>query len=235
MRVRRLGDGRQIARIAEKVGRLDDHAARLVVDRRGDVFARLQVRRQADDFVARHMRQRRADVGILRMQPAGNHRAVASRQAMGHQHRLAARGRAVVHRGVRDLHSGQRGHLGLELEQDLQRALRDFRLIGRVAGQEFGTLDEMIDGRRNVPPIGARAEKKRNRSGGDAAIGDRRHRALDRHLALRERHVEKTLNPLVGRNVGEQRFDVRDADAGQHRLAFARVERQVAHGFRPKS
>ena len=93
----------------------------------------------------------------------------------------------------------------------------------------------MIDGRGNVPPIGAGAEKKRSRSGGDAAIGDRRHRPLDRHFAFRQRHVEKALNPLVGGNVGEQRLDVRNADAGQHRLAFARVERQVAHGFSPRS
>ena len=52
---------------------------------------------------------------------------------------------------------------------------------------------------------------------------------------IRERQIEKTLDPLVGGDVGEQRFDVGDADAGQHRLAFARVERQVAHGFKPKS
>ena len=201
--MRRGGDGGQIARIAEEVRRLDDHAARLVVDRRGDVLACQEVRRQADDFVARHVRECRADIGILRMQPARNHRAIAARQPMGHQHRLAARGRTVVHRGVCDFHSGQGGHLGLELEQDLQRPLGNLGLIGRVAGQEFGTLDEMVDGRRDVAPIRARAEKKRSRSGGEAAIGDRRHRPLDRHFAFSQRHVEKSFNPLVGRDVGE--------------------------------
>jgi hypothetical protein len=58
----------------------------------------------------------------------------------------AQAGRAVIHRGVGDLHAGQQRHLGLEFEQILQRALRDFRLIGRVAGEEFRTLDQMIDG-----------------------------------------------------------------------------------------
>ena len=93
----------------------------------------------------------------------------------------------------------------------------------------------MIDGRRNVTAVGAGAEKERNRAGRDAAAGDRRHRPLDRHLALRQRHVEKPVDPLVGRNVGEQRVDVRNADPGQHRLAFGRVERQIAHGFSPTS
>jgi hypothetical protein len=35
--------------------------------------------------------------------------------------------------------------LRLELEQHLQRALRDFRLIGRVGGQELAALDQVID------------------------------------------------------------------------------------------
>src|SRR3984957_4197312 len=43
-RVRRLGDGGQVARIAEEVGRLNNHAARLVVDYCGDVFTRVQIR-----------------------------------------------------------------------------------------------------------------------------------------------------------------------------------------------
>ena len=92
----------------------------------------------------------------------------------------------------------------------------------------------MIDGRGNVAPIGAGAEKERGRSGGDAAARDTRHHPLDRHLALRQRHVEQALNPLVGGNVGEQGLDVGNADAHQHRLAFACVERQVAHGIQPR-
>ncbi len=52
--MRRLGDWRQIARIAEEIGRLHDDTARLGVDRRCDVFARLQVRGEADNSASRH-------------------------------------------------------------------------------------------------------------------------------------------------------------------------------------
>ena len=93
----------------------------------------------------------------------------------------------------------------------------------------------MIDRRGNVPPIGARADKEWRRARRDAATGDRIHRPLDRHFALAQRHVEQALNALVGGNVGEQGVDVRNADAGQHRLAFISVERQVAHGISPGS
>ncbi len=152
---------RQIARLPKKSGVCT--ITQLVSSSIAAAMSSLafEVRRQAHDPVARHMRQRRGDVGVLRMQAAGEHRLFAPRQAMRHQHRLAAGGRAVVHRGVGDLHAGQRRDLGLKLEQDLQRALRDFRLIGRVAGQKFRALDQMIDGRGDVVAIGARAEKER--------------------------------------------------------------------------
>jgi hypothetical protein len=42
----------------------------------------------------------------------------------------------------------------------LQRALRDFRLIGRVAGQELRTLDQMIHRRRDMVLVGARAAEE---------------------------------------------------------------------------
>ena len=175
------------------------------------------------------MRERRRDVGILRVQSAGDNRLASSGEPVGHQHRFAAGGRAVVHRRVGDLHAGEVRHLRLELEQNLERALRDFRLVGRVAGQELGTLDEMVDGRRYVALVGARAEKERDRAGRDAQVGHRAQSPLDRHFAHGQRHVEQTLDPLVGGNVGKQRVDVGNANSRQHHLAFGCVERQIAH------
>ncbi len=89
----------------------------------------------------------------------------------------AVAGRAVVHGGVGDLHAGEVRDLGLELEQVLQRALRNLRLVGRVGGQELRALDQVIDGRRDVMAIGAGADEERHRAGGDVL---RRHARRER-------------------------------------------------------
>ena len=84
--------------------------------------------------------------------------------AVRHQHRLGGRGRAVIHRGVGDLHAGQHRDLGLELEQIMQRALRDLGLVRRVGGEELRALDQVIDARRHVVLVGAAADEERHRS-----------------------------------------------------------------------
>ena len=120
--------------------------------------------------------------------------------------------------------------MGLELEQDLQRPLGDFRLVGGVAGEELGALDQVIDGRRDMSAIRAGAEEE---GAEPAAILRLAIVAIARSTAislLAGGMSRRPLDPLVGGNVGEQRVDVRNADARQHRLAFAGVERQVAHG-----
>ena len=109
------------------------------------------------------------DGAILRMQAAGEHRLPPPGQAVGHQHGLGGRGRAVIHGGVGDLHAGQVRDLGLELEQVLQRALRNLGLVGRVGGEELGALDQVIDARRHVMAIGAGADEERHGAGGDVA------------------------------------------------------------------
>ena len=93
------------------------------------------------------------------MQSAGQNRLYAG-HALRHQHGFGCRGRAVVQRCVGHLHAGQQRHLRLEFEKILQRALRNFRLIRRVGGEKFRTLDQMIDGGRNVMLIGARAAEE---------------------------------------------------------------------------
>ena len=163
------------------------------------------------NVVARHARRgSRATSAYCGCRPPDSTALLAPRQAMRHQHRFAAGGRAVVHRGVGDLHAGERGDLGLELEQHLQRALRDLRLIGRVARQEFRALDQMIDAGRHMMAIGAGADEERHRARRDIARGERAERALDLDLALARAACRAGRRArLLGRNVGEQVVDVR--------------------------
>ena len=166
---------------------------RVVVDRGEKVLGRR--RRPAAARRPRRSAMRDSvshDLGVVRMQPAREHRLAALGDAVRHQHRLGGAGRAVVHRGVRHLHAGERRDLGLELEQILQRALRDLGLVGRVAGQELGALDQVVDARRHVVLVGAGADEERHRR--RPATFLRRHAAedaLDLELALAARQIER--------------------------------------------
>ena len=101
------------------------------------------------------------DFAIFRMDALCDDDLVAARHALCHQICLGHRGRAVVHRGVRDLHSGKLADQRLEFENVLQCALRDLGLIRRVRCKKFGPLDQMIDDRRRIMRINAGAEKRR--------------------------------------------------------------------------
>ena len=183
----------------------------------------------ADDRRAAPFRQRLGDGAIVRMQPTRQHGLLAPRDPVRHQHRFAARGRAVVHRGVGDIHAGQQRHLRLELEQHLQRALRDFRLIRRVARQELGALDQVIDARRHVMPVRAGADEERHRAGSGVARGEPADLALDRDLALRQREGRQFLEQLAARHIGKEVVDRTDADLGEHVRPVGRVEREITH------
>ena len=103
----------------------------------------------------------------MRVEPARKHRLAAPRDPPRHRDRLPAGGRAVVHRGVGDVAAVEPRDLGLELEQALERALGDFGLIGRVAGQELAALDQVIDAGRDMVAIGAAADEEGRIAGGD--------------------------------------------------------------------
>ena len=142
----------------------------LIVDHCGDVFGSAGRDRRANDLALQ-----RSDsfdgLGVMRMQAAGEDCFGAARDALGHQHGFCGRRRAVIHRGVGDFHAGEKCHLRLEFKKVLQCALRDFRLIGRVGGEEFRTLDQMIDSGRNMVAICACAAEERHRSSGRALRG----------------------------------------------------------------
>ena len=62
---------------------------------------------------------------------------------MAERHRFGRRGRFVQQRGVGDFQSGQLGHHRLEVKQNLQAALRDFRLVRRVGRVPGGILQHV--------------------------------------------------------------------------------------------
>ena len=148
--------------MAVKIRKLNDHAARLGVD-----FERLtgagRLRRLHHDRVSRHGRHGLDRGAVMRMQVSRQHRLAPLGDPVRHQHRLGRRGRAVIHRGIGHFHAGQHGDLSLKLEQCLQRALGDLGLIGRIGSKKLGALNQVVDARRNVMPIGAAADEERHR------------------------------------------------------------------------
>ncbi len=81
---------------------------------------------------------------------------------VGHNDRFGAGGRAVIHRGIGNLHTGQHGDLCLKLEQGLKGALGYFRLIRRIGREKFRALNKMVHGCRDMMFIGPGPAEKRD-------------------------------------------------------------------------
>jgi hypothetical protein len=127
--------------------------------------------------------------------------------------------RAVVHRGVGDIAAIEPRHLRLELEQGLQRALGDFRLVRRVAGQELAALDQVIDAGGDVMPVGAAAEEERHLPRHHVAAGERPQLPFHREFA---RMIGQAFD-LAGQagglgHIDEQVLDALRTDRAKHGL-----------------
>ena len=83
--------------------------------------------------------------------------------ATAHVHGLGRGGRLVEQRGVGDRQAGQVGDHGLEVEQRLEPALGDLRLVGRVLGVPARVLQDVALDHRRAP--GSRGSPCRGRSG----------------------------------------------------------------------
>src|SRR5690606_26702456 len=132
-----LGDLGHVGGGAEDVGGLDDDAGRVLVDGGDDGVFGVNGGGQSLGLDADGVNHGLGRLDVVGMHPARDDGLVAAGHAGGHQHALGHGGRAVIEGGVGDFHAGQVRDLGLELVQVLQGPLRDFRLIGRVAGQEL--------------------------------------------------------------------------------------------------
>ena len=221
--------GSKIAQIAEEIRVLHHDAGQAAIQGADQVFRPARIGRRERDLLVGHAQQGARGFGVMRMQAARQQGLAAPRHAMRHQDRFGGRGRAVVHRGVGDLHAGQIGDLGLEFEQDLERSLRDFRLVGRVRGEEFRTLNQMVHRRRHVMLVGAGADEEGNRARRDIFRRQRRKLALDFQLGAAQGQVERPGQQGVARRVGVERVDGGDADARQHVVALLEAERKIAH------
>ncbi len=107
-----------------------------------------------------------------------------------------------------------------------QSTLRDFRLIGRVAGEEFRALNQMIDAGRHVMPVRAGADEKRRLARGKIFGREPCKMTLDLDLGLSTRQIEIFDN--AARHVREKLRYVGDADRAAHLVAI-----HVAQGMLP--
>jgi hypothetical protein len=110
--------------------------------------------------------------------------------------------------------------------------LRDFRLVGRVAGQELAALDDMIHAGRDVVLVRAGADEERHLPRHHVLAGHRPQLPLHAELAcVIGQLIDLALQPRRLRHVHEQIVDGRGADHVQHLLAVGVGQGQVTHWF----
>ena len=195
-----------------------------------DVGLGAQLRKRRIERVVTEFRHRLSDADVMRVHARGDDRLVPARDAVRHQDRFPHRGRAVVHRRVRDFAAEQARDLRLELEHHLQRALRDLGLVGRVAGQELAALDDVVDARRDVMLVGAAAEEEGHVARDHVLARKRRHVPFDRHLGgVHRQALDRPRQPRALGHVTEQFVDRAGADHAQHLAAVGVAQRQVTH------
>ncbi|CAG7456097.1 hypothetical protein PICSAR144_03483 [Mycobacterium avium subsp. paratuberculosis] len=171
-------------------------------------------------------------VGVHR-QPVG----LAARCAAHQRHRLGSRGALVEHRGVGDLEAGQIGHHGLEVQQRLQPALADLRLIRRVGGVPGGVLQDVAQqhrrGQRVVVALPDHGHGDGVGLGQAAQLGQRLGFAGRRRQPVQARRDPVGREPVAdaGRNgLGGQLVQRADTDDVEHGRDGLRVRADVPGG-----
>ena len=131
----------------------------------------------------------------------------------GHQGRFRQRRRAVVERGVGDLHTGQAGHHGLEFIDELQRALARLRLVGRVGAVEFTAGGDLPHGRRHVVIVCTGPHETQRTT---ILLGTLQHQAGDFLFVQPFRHTRQLSRPQAGGDLIKQGFYIRCTDGREH-------------------
>ncbi len=142
--VRRLRDGRDGLHATEKVGVLHHRAGGGIVDLRRYLAAAVGIGRNDHQIGADSGQVGRHHLSPMRMDPAAEDHPRAPGDSDRHQDGLGRCGGSVVERRVRHLEAGERGDHRLPLEDGLQRALADLRLVGRVRRRELGPRHDRV-------------------------------------------------------------------------------------------
>ena len=174
-------------------------------------------------------------VGVEHLACPGVHRAGHQHLVLllagshSHHHGLCSGGRAVVHRGVADVHACQLGHHRLVLEDVVQRALRDFCLIGRVGREELRALQQAWNHGGRVVVIDAVA-----REASQLLVLRAKLREDIAHLQFAHLRWQLVVAPEANafRYLGVQGIERIDAHSPQHRLEVLFCMREELIHFR---
>ena len=174
---------------AERVRVLQQHA--VAVDAGGVlVVADVQFDVEAVGAGAQHLER-------LRMHAAGDEEHVRLRlgRTLGQRHRLGGGSAFVEQRGIGDVHAGEVGAQGLEVDQRFHAALRDLRLVRGVRRVPRGILEDVAqddvggvgavvaladEAAEHLVPVGDRADLGQRLDFGDRARQRQRCGRLDR-------------------------------------------------------
>ncbi|MNE64074.1 hypothetical protein D3C80_1594610 [compost metagenome] len=145
-------------------------------------------------------------------------------------------GSAVVHTGVGHLHAGKLTDVGLKLENRLQLALADLRLIRGISRIELRTGNHMVDNNRYMVIIDAGPEEAGVGIEIGIFVGQLLHMAEQRVFIQRLRHRHCALVTDGLRNIDKQLFHGLNSDGFHHLLAILLSHGQIAvlhYGFTP--
>ena len=147
----------------------------------------------------------------------------------GQAERLGTGGAFIEQGGIRDIQPGEIADHGLEVQQGLEAALGDLRLIGRVGGVPAGVLKDvpLDDGRREGVVIAEADETAHDL----VAAHDLPEAGEGLLLAERRRQIQRLAASNALRDHFPNQFIERCASERlQHRLRFRRRGTDVAAG-----
>jgi hypothetical protein len=215
---------------AEEVRRLHDDCGDVVFDRRLQCFlvqSAVVAERNLLHVQAGVLRIGFQHIAIFGMQGSRNQNAVAPGDALSHEHCFGGRRRAVPHGSVRDFLPGELAHERLELEDRLQRPLRDLRLIRRIGSEKLAPLNNRVGYHRAQVIVDSRAQKAGVPDGifvcalfevlDDLSFGER------------SRQSQRFAEPVTLGDAGKKIIDRLRSDRGEHFLALGGALREIAH------
>ena len=142
--------------------------------------------------------------------------------------RLGGRSGAVVVGGVGDLHTGEGADHRLVLEDGLQSALADLRLVGSVGSVELPPAQDRVHHGGGEVAVGTRPQEAGAVAGGEVGPGQRLQFPTDLHLRESAGQIQFGEAGVRG-HVLEQFFNGPDADGSEHGIPFLTRMRNVWH------